>query len=377
MTAQACRNSLLSVPLNSGTHAGLLLSRFLHVPVKDEEKKHSKARNEIFDAAVDVYRSQEFQNVYRLAYQRRKQLLSSGCEQSFTIQGRVVVGLGGESVLETGITLDHTYGVPIIPGTALKGLASHYCDRVWGKTNVEFCREVADKSQPHERKRPGKYYAILFGTSEDSGHITFHDAWIDSDSLKPPTQGLVLDVMTPHHVEYYMPENRDQPQAPTDFDSPTPISFLSVAGSFHVAVSCDASNENGKKWELLAMTMLTQALKSWGIGGKTNAGYGRMTDASQPRPTPVPEEPSKVAPHGKPGQQLTVKRVEDPRGKGRLWFQAEDGFGGVVVRGTAPPIQIGETTSLWIVSVSKDTYNFSSEPLQSPRKPTGKGSRSS
>jgi CRISPR-associated protein Cmr6 len=278
MIAHACRNNLLSVSRNNGSHAGLVLSRFLRVPVKDEEKEHSDDRLDLFLDATNVYRSLEFQNVYTLAYQRRKQLLGDGVGQLFTIQGRLVVGLGEESVLETGITLDHTYGVPIIPATALKGLASHYCDRVWGKTNVEFQREVEDKSQEKECKRSGQYYATLFGTSEDSGHITFHDAWITPESLKPPTQGLVLDVMTPHHTDYYMPEDRAQPKPPSDYDSPTPISFLSVAGSFHIAVSCDVADENGKKWELLAMTMLTQALSSWGVGGKTNAGYGRMID---------------------------------------------------------------------------------------------------
>src|SRR5262249_16391470 len=153
-------------------------------------------------------------------------------------------------------------GVPIIPGAALKGLAAHYCDQVWGANQAEFKRP----KDSEEKKPLGKYHQLLFGTTEDSGHIIFHDAWITPESLSAPHQGLILDVMTPHHSEYYMAKDET---APTDFDSPVPVTFLSVTGTFHVAVSCDAPEETGKKWALLAWTLLTQALAHWGIGGKT------------------------------------------------------------------------------------------------------------
>ena len=37
------------------------------------------------------------------------------------VQGRLSIGLGAEGVLETAITLHHTYGVPYIPGSASRG----------------------------------------------------------------------------------------------------------------------------------------------------------------------------------------------------------------------------------------------------------------
>src|SRR5579872_4123075 len=43
-----------------------------------------------------------------------------------TTDWRMVVGLGGESVLETDLTLHHLYGIPFIPGSALKGLTRSY-----------------------------------------------------------------------------------------------------------------------------------------------------------------------------------------------------------------------------------------------------------
>jgi len=193
-----------------------------------------------------------------------------------TVRGRLVIGLGTESVLETGLTLHHTYGTPVIPGTALKGLASHYCDQVWGQADAksEFGREIEVLEDGKKRKRCGKYYEILFGTTEDAGHIIFHDAWILPECVSGDTRGLVLDVMTPHHADYYMAQ--PESAAPTDFDDPNPVTFLSVAGDFRVAVACDATGEAGKKWAERAMQLVTEALEHWGIGGKTNSGYGRM-----------------------------------------------------------------------------------------------------
>lgn len=374
MTLQACRHPLLNVPREQGAHPGLLLSRFLRIPVQDEEKKHPDERLNLFRAMQAAQKNKELQAIYSLAFQRRQHSLGEAVQAYLAVQGRLIVGLGGENILETGITLHHTYGVPIIPGAALKGLAAHYCDQVWGAKQPEFKR-----SEDGEEKKPlGRYYRLLFGTTEDSGHIIFHEAWMTPESLTAPNQGLILDVMTPHHSEYYMAKDET---APTDYDSPNPVTFLSVAGTFHVAVSCDAPEETGKKWALFASTLLTQALAHWGVGGKTNAGYGRMIDLSQAvthLSSPNDGDPAisiSSGPRFKAGERVIVKRVEDPRGKGRTWFQAEDGLSGRVTHGAEPQVQIGETVSLWIASASKDSYNFSTEAPQAPRNIPGRGRR--
>lgn len=274
MTQQACRTALLKAARRQGAHPGLLLSRFLRVSVKDDT--HPAERLDLFDAVRATQESKELQQFYQLAFTRRQQALQGSAQSWFTIRGRAVIGLGSESVLETGITLHHTYGAPIIPGAALKGLAAHYCDQVWGAQHPEFKQEVYEEG--HKKPRSGQHHQILFGTNKNSGHIVFHDAWITPDSLVAPNQGLVLDVMTPHHSGYY---TMKEETAPTDFDSPIPLPFLSVAGTFHVAVSCNVADANGKAWELRALHLLTQALATWGAGGKTNAGYGRMVDKEQ------------------------------------------------------------------------------------------------
>lgn len=365
MTIQACRESLLEVSREKGAHPGLLLSRFLRIPVQDEEKEHPEERLNLFRAVQTAQQSTELQQLYQLAFTRRQQALQDATQTWVTVHGRIIIGLGEESVLETGITLHHTYGVPILPGSALKGLAAHYCDQVWGAQHPEFKKEVYEEG--HEKPRSGQHHQILFGTNENSGHIIFQDAWIRPDSLIAPNQGLVLDVMTPHHSEYYMAKDET---APTDFDSPTPLLFLSVAGTFHIAVSCDVTDANGKAWELRALHLLTQALATWGVGGKTNVGYGRMSTPSQTSPFDGKEQQTTqlIGPRYKVGERITVRRVEDPKGKGRVWFQADDGLKGRVTQGDEPLVQMGETVSLWIAAVSKDSYNFSANPPPSSQR---------
>jgi CRISPR-associated protein Cmr6 len=105
-----------------------------------------------------------------------------------------------------------------------------------------------------------------------SGHNLFHDAWITPESL---AGSLKRDVMTPHHPQYYM-ASKDSDIAPTDFDDPNPVAYLSVAGAFRVVVSCDVEGDDGGKWANLALKLVCEALDRWGVGGKTSSGYGRL-----------------------------------------------------------------------------------------------------
>lgn len=183
-------------------------------------------------------------------------------------------------MLEAGLRLHHTYGLPVIPGSALKGLASHYCARVWGQPH----RADAAPDESRAFRRQGPYHDLLFGRTRDeeadAGAVVFHDAWITPQTT---ADCLCLDVMTPHHQQW---QGEDAPP-PTDFDNPVPVNFLSVAGAFRVGVSWADPPEHpqAKNWTELAFTLLTEALKEWGIGGKTSSGYGRL-DAPLPPPPP-------------------------------------------------------------------------------------------
>jgi len=57
-------------------------------------------------------------------------------------KSRLIVGLGDESVYETSIRLHRNYGVPYIPGSALKGITKHI-----------VILKIAEKLQKHDKEK--------------------------------------------------------------------------------------------------------------------------------------------------------------------------------------------------------------------------------
>lgn len=198
---------------------------------------------------------------YASIFQRWKENLQSlGAHlQSLKIEGRVVVGLGAEAVLEASVALHRTYGVPYIPGSALKGLAASYARK---ELESDEWRKVKADGEV------GKLYEAVFGSGGKAGYITFHDA-LYVPSANNQAQLLHADVMTVHHADYY---GGDDP--PADWDDPNPVPFLSATGSYLLALSGGSGTEG-----LLGQTMaiMALALRDYGIGAKTSSGYGRAT----------------------------------------------------------------------------------------------------
>jgi len=180
----------------------------------------------------------------------------------------MILGLGQKGSAEAGLALEHTWGVPIIPGSALKGLtmaAAHLLleNEEWRKKDKERRRSLA----------------LLGGTTERMGSVIFHDAWwIPNPNHKEEKLPIHADVITVHHQEYY----NNGKQLPSDMDSPIPIPFASVTGRYFVVVEIayppEEDDREADTEELLeaALCILKLGLSHLGIGAKTNAGYGRM-----------------------------------------------------------------------------------------------------
>lgn len=228
---------------------GLTLDRYL---VSDDPEHRKQLFKQVVAAGVPA--------TYRLRYARwRAALLSPNSSPNsrlgeFSTSGRLIVGLGNESVHETGLTLQHVDGVPYLPGSALKGLANHYFARYANSNRSELPEE-------------SKYHDVLFGTSSGAGYVTYFDAWYVPGSA-PDDHPLALDTITVHHPRYYTGRPR---RAPWDLDDPNLVAFLSVRGRFLIALR---GPDPG--WAEFAFALLKQALGDWGAGAKTSSGYGRL-----------------------------------------------------------------------------------------------------
>jgi CRISPR-associated protein Cmr6 len=223
--------------------------------------------------------------VYRTAFERWKAAVESRCcTAQVAVESRLLVGLGNHSPLEIGFSLHHTYGVPYLPGSALKGVLNHWAaerlsaaDKRW--TGVTY------KSGPVAP--PGEWHAALFGQPEiDRDHPGSRGAVEVMDALYVPDSApgdcpLDVDILTPHQVDYYRSEGT---QLPNDWTSPEPHAFLSIRRPARFLLATAGPSD----WAVLAMRHLLDALAPMGdearnhaagrgIGGKTAAGYGRMT----------------------------------------------------------------------------------------------------
>lgn len=221
---------------------------------------------------------------------------------------RLLVGHGNSSATDVGLTLHHTWGTPIVPGSALKGIVAHHVAEQYGPDPTG---EAPDPTRDAWRgvgwegavvaRGPGPTYRALLGAPDAGddratgapgaarGHVTFHDALYlglaaenDGRVITParqPTMPFASDVITVHQKSYY--DGRGA-SAPNDHDDPIPVSFLTVRRKARFAVVLEGPAD----WTLLAGQLLREALTERRIGGKGTSDYGRatLTDARLPPP---------------------------------------------------------------------------------------------
>jgi CRISPR-associated protein Cmr6 len=264
-------------------------------PVGDDGKVPDGERADWLSKAADVMISPE----YLRSFEHWKRGLSSAGDRSFELAlvSRLLVGHGTSSASDIGLTVHHTWGVPIIPGSALKGLLAHYVDATYGPTGPH---QKPWEQQGDERSRagyqgvtrrgsriqrgPGDVYRSLFGAPDaheddvmrehgfqagtSAGLVTFHDALYVPDSVAG-NKPFAADVLTVHQTSYYDPSRNT---FPNDYDSPKPVAFLTVRPGARLLFALSGPAD----WTELAERLLRDALDHWGVGGKTSAGYGRL-----------------------------------------------------------------------------------------------------
>ena len=240
---QLCRTALKEFIGNSkNAHPGLLLSRgMVEMPEEGKKKKDH----------IEKLTGMGPSDLYKKALERWEKITTDNgrfgrCEAA--LSGRLYIGVSRDNALETGVTVSHTYGMPMIPGSAVKGL----------------CRASAKEWEMDSDIR-----RWIFGNEQgegeaEAGGLIFHDAWWvpgNGQGDRP----FVLETVTPHHQEYYGSLGE---KPATDFDSPIPAPQIAVQGSFYFVV------EGTQVVTGLAVSLLKKALSERGIGGKRSSGYG-------------------------------------------------------------------------------------------------------
>ncbi|WP_167890783.1 type III-B CRISPR module RAMP protein Cmr6 [Thermococcus sp. 18S1] len=345
-TGQKLWNSIVTGVREGSLNLDLYLNKYL---LMDGTKIHTGSPSQAKVAAMELLRNiRRFGINTRLTkgegapqvpigqkvieeYRRYHKLHSKLAEITFDLKttSRLVVGLDEGGTYETGITLLRNYGVPYIPGTALKGVAKHYAVEKLVKShwfkNGKFREELFDGIFEEETERlAGKYrkdgkkfnedvYGAMevtmlaleeesneekgeppkeflnweislngetitvselrkiFGTKAKEGSVVFLDALPDPNNLE---NILEWDIMNPHYSPYYQ-----RNEVPGDWHNPTPIKFLVVKPDVRFLFRLrKAKTCTGNCDGLLtkAEALLMEALKNHGVGAKTALGYGRF-----------------------------------------------------------------------------------------------------
>jgi CRISPR-associated protein Cmr6 len=243
-------------------------------------------------------------------------------------QWRMILGIGGESVYETNMTLHHLYGIPYLPGSSIKGvLRSWIISQVFAQPdNVpEIEKKFPLVNAEYRAICTSKLFCTIFGCPEKVQSVKFDSTGNpikknneyqtreeEKSALDADVQGAVTffdglptvapviktDVMNVHYKDWYK-ELGYQP--PTDTQRTNPIHFLTVRNEnnltfqTHIAVHKDGklkdiSNDyipfirdtkmtgDTTLLELVAF-WLTKALTEHGLGAKTAVGYGYFKPA--------------------------------------------------------------------------------------------------
>lgn len=173
------------------------------------------------------------------------------------LEGRLAINLAEGIIQNAGISLDRLFGTPLIPGSAIKGVAR---DAAFADSDN---RNLAE---------------IVFGKDDSScqGAIAFLPA-------SPVNQAkIVVDITNVHTPDYY----RTGCLQDLSKENPKPNPFPAVERGAEFAFPIVLLNphvENPANLLAKAKQWLIEALTVHGLGAKTAAGYGWFTDAAKER----------------------------------------------------------------------------------------------
>jgi len=239
-----------------------------------------------------------------------------------TLGGRLMVNMAGGVVQNAGICLDRCFGMPYIPGSAVKGVSRSQA--LWE------IHEAPDSEKADLLRKA----MILFGYGKQDVGRDGDFAWAAGTKLVDPVTHdlgamefkgcacfvpaypktaptLVVDMVNPHYKDYYSGRAKQA----LDSESPIPNYFPAVeaGSSFGFAVLVQRVPDGMG----LSAAALLDAAKGWveraitekGIGAKTAAGYGWFRLGEPPKRQAHGESSAATVPSDSPAEALINKFV--------------------------------------------------------------------
>jgi len=159
---------------------------------------------------------------------------------------------------QLGFFFDHTTGLPIISGSSIKGLIRS----VFPSDTKDSEGRYTDKYHEEKKQYLNEEYGLIYSEKLmdklfESSETVFYDAFI----VKTENDGHIFgsDYVTSHYS--------DEPEGM--FKEPNPVKFLKVLPKVTFAFQFKVDEEY--------LDFFKKVLLDFGIGAKTNVGYGKFT----------------------------------------------------------------------------------------------------
>ena len=256
----------------------LRITKFANISQKGMDEEDAK-KQEIRSIVDSINQYQLPEHAWREAFDDETRC------KAFTARlgARLIVNSAGGVLENAGLSLHRNFGFPLIPGSAIKGIARH---AAWSDWN--------DEGDDSEKKRKAQAIAEVFGypTNDDSldkylektvgkatkqaGKICFFEA------VPVGRAETEVDILNVHHREYYA----GNANVALDNEKPILCYFPTVkAGTefcFRILRLEDLSHATLKQ----VVNWLKVGLSINGVGAKTAAGYGWFD---------IPEDKTEIA----------------------------------------------------------------------------------
>lgn len=269
-------------PNISDAHAGLLMQRGLTDWEENEKSIKANLVNKIASVTPN--------DLYLLAFNRWLDATHEEGHDTFAsvaakLDGRLFTGLSLGGTLETGATTHHTYGMPLLAGSSVKGAVRSYTEHLFAERNEDGTLQFEESDNTNKiiiQEQKQSILDVLFGTDSDddddsqgdAGYLIWHDAWwipmvndqgglLTGADHKP----FVGDVVTVHHPKYYSRELNEA----LDMENPIPNQQIAIQGAFYFVI------EGDPKWVHFARELLKETIENVGLGSKGSSGYGYFT----------------------------------------------------------------------------------------------------
>lgn len=164
-----------------------------------------------------------------------------------------------------GMHFDYTYGQPVIYGSSVKGVLRSYFKEEYGGEDADAIiadifegKDYQDRNTPLEKRRLKPMYE--------------RDVFFDAIVVEPNKKGKILDAdaIAPHGGD-----SHDNP-----FAEPVPIPFIKIASGMKLLFRFKLNEI--KQGDTVVMSadkklkLFVKILTTYGIGAKTNVGYGQL-----------------------------------------------------------------------------------------------------